>query len=122
MAVTALAEGRYLLAAVPADATDSGLSALLVEVSEMVARQRSFGVVIDVSALDIIDSYTCRVLESMSGALRLRGAEVVIVGIQPAVAFALARLGLTLSSVQTALDLDGGLELLAGPARVRQVH
>lgn len=120
MAVTALDRGRYLLAGVPADATDSDLTQIFEDLSESVRRLRSRGAVIDVTAMDVIDSFTCRVLQSMSGALKLRGAEVVVVGIQPAVAFALARLGLTLQDVDTALDLDAGLEVLA--ARIGERH
>lgn len=112
MSVSALYRGRYLLATVQPNASDSDLTRLLEDLSESVRRLRSRGVVIDVSALDVIDSFTCRVLQSMGGALRLRGAEVVVVGIQPGVAFVLARLGLRLDGVETALDIDSGLELL----------
>ncbi len=112
MSVSALFRGRFLLGTVPPEASDSDLTKMLEELSESVRRLRSKGVIIDVSALDVIDSFTCRVLQSMGGALRLRGAEVVVVGIQPGVAFVLARLGLHLDGVETALDIDNGLDLL----------
>jgi rsbT antagonist protein RsbS len=69
-------------------------------------------VIIDVAALDVIDSFACHTLRGLAQVARLRGAETVIVGIQPDVALAMARLGTNLDPVSTALDLEEGLALL----------
>jgi rsbT antagonist protein RsbS len=71
--------------------------------------------VLDVGALDVIDSFAARTLRSIAHMVKLRGARAVIVGIQPDVAFAMVQLGLTLEDVETALDLDEGLEQLRRP-------
>ena len=70
--------------------------------------------VIDVTVLDVIDSFATRTLSTIAYTVKLRGADVVIVGIQPEVAFAMVQLGLTLDGVRTALDLDEGMAVLAG--------
>ena len=77
--------------------------------SNKVGRFRSRGVIIDVTVLDVIDSFATRTLRAVAQMLKLRGAETVIVGIQPDVAFAMVQLGLTLEGVGTALDLEEGL-------------
>ena len=71
------------------------------------------GVVIDVAALDVLYSFACHTLRTLAQGARLRGADTVVVGIQPDVALAMARLGTTLHTVLTALDLEEGLALLA---------
>jgi len=76
-----------------------------------IGKHRSRGVIIDVAALDVMDSFGSRSLRDLAHASRLRGAETVIVGIQPDVAFAIVQLGMSLD-VQTALDLEEGLEFL----------
>jgi len=73
---------------------------------------RSRGVIVDVTALDVMDSFAVRTLGDLAHMIRLRGAETVIVGIQPEVAFAMVQLGLTLTGVSTALDLEEGLAFL----------
>jgi rsbT antagonist protein RsbS len=82
------------------------------DLAERVGRYRSRGVIVDVTALDLIDSFATRTLCAIAHMLRLRGAETVIVGIQPDVAFAMVQLGLTLEGVGTALDLEEGLAFL----------
>jgi rsbT antagonist protein RsbS len=79
---------------------------------ERVVVSRSLGVIIDVTAMDIMDSFASRTLREVAQMIRLRGAETVIVGIQPEVAFAMVQLGITLEGVVTALDLEEGLEYL----------
>ena len=79
---------------------------------EQVGRFRSRGIIVDVTALDVMDSFASRTLRGIAHMTRLRGAETVIVGIQPDVAFAMVQLGLTLEDVPTALDLEEGLALL----------
>jgi rsbT antagonist protein RsbS len=95
------------------EASDSDLSQLKSDLADKVGRFRSHGVVIDVSAVDVMDSFATRTLESIAHATRLRGAETVVVGIQPDVAFAMIQLGLSLDDVATALDLEEGMALLA---------
>jgi rsbT antagonist protein RsbS len=77
-----------------------------------VVRFRSRAVIVDVTAMDVMDSYASRTLREIAQMIRLRGAETVIVGIQPEVAFAMVQLGLTLEGVATALDLEEGLAYL----------
>ena len=77
-----------------------------------VGKLRSRGVIIDVTALDVMDSFATRTLRDIAQMIRLRGAETVIVGIQPEVAFALVQLGTNLAGVATALDLEEGLAFL----------
>ena len=72
----------------------------------------SRGVIVDVTVLDVMDSFAVRTLSTLSQMITLRGAETVIVGIQPEVAFAMVQLGLTLGNVTTALDLEEGLSYL----------
>jgi rsbT antagonist protein RsbS len=75
--------------------------------------------VVDVTALDVMDSFATRTLGNIAGTAKLRGAETVIVGIQPDVAFTMVQLGLTLDGVATAVDLDEGLLLLKERLRAR---
>ncbi|MGH7735268.1 MAG: STAS domain-containing protein, partial [Gemmatimonadales bacterium] len=86
---------------------------------ERVGRFRSRGVIVDVTALDVMDSFAVRTLRDLAHMTRLRGAESVIVGIQPEVAFAMVQLGLTLKGIATALDLEEGLIFLGRPDRER---
>jgi rsbT antagonist protein RsbS len=95
------------------DASDSDLSQLKSDLADKVGRFRSHGVLIDVSAVDVMDSFATRTLEGIAHATRLRGAETVVVGIQPDVAFAMIQLGLSLDAITTALDLEEGMALLA---------
>ena len=95
------------------EASDGDLSQLKSDLADQVGRFRSHGVVIDVSAVDVMDSFATRTLEGIAHATRLRGAETVVVGIQPDVAFAMIQLGLSLDDVATALDLEEGMALLA---------
>src|SRR6201999_529655 len=83
------------------------------ELAEKVGRFRSHGVIIDVTALDVLDSFATRTLRGIAYATRLRGAKAMIVGIQPEVAMAMVQLGLTLDGIATALDLEEGLDLLS---------
>jgi len=79
---------------------------------EQVGKFRSRGVIMDVTALDVMDSFACRSLRDIAQMIKLRGAETVMVGIQPEVAFTMVQLGLTLDGVVTALDLEEGLAYL----------
>ena len=109
MHVPVLKQGDYLIASVQSVLSDADLLQLRDDLAERVGQFRSRGVIIDVTVLDVIDSFATRTLCAIAHMLKLRGAETVIVGIQPDVAFAMVQLGLTLEGVGTALDLEEGL-------------
>ena len=92
--------------------SDADLLQLRDDLADRVGRFRSKGVIIDVTVLDVIDSFATRTLRAIAHMLNLRGAKTVIVGIQPDVAFAMVQLGLTLEGVGTSLDLEEGLSYL----------
>ena len=112
MQVPILKQGGYLIASIQSVLSDSDLVQLRDNLGERVGTYRSRGVIIDVTVLDVIDSFATRTLRAIAHMLKLRGAETVIVGIQPDVAFAMVQLGLTLEGVGTALDLEEGLAYL----------
>jgi rsbT antagonist protein RsbS len=112
MAVPILKQGDYLIASIQAALTDADLLQLQDNLVNGVGKFRSRGVIVDVTALDVMDSFATRTLRTIAHTIKLRGAETVIVGIQPDVAFAMVQLGLTLDNVATTLDLEEGLALL----------
>ncbi len=112
MAVPILKQGNYLIASIQAALTDAELLELQDNLVNGVGKFRSRGVIVDVTALDVMDSFATRTLRTIAHTIKLRGAETVIVGIQPDVAFAMVQLGLTLDTVATTLDLEEGLALL----------
>jgi rsbT antagonist protein RsbS len=99
--------------------SDGDLMQLREALVTRVGKLRSQGVIVDVTALDVMDSFATRTLRDIAYMIRLRGAEMVIVGIQPEVAFALVRLGLKLEGVSTALDLEEGIYYLDRVIRSR---
>jgi rsbT antagonist protein RsbS len=110
--VPILKQGDVLIATFQAALSDDDLSQLRSGLVQQVVRFRSHGVIVDVTAMDVLDSFASRTLREIAHMIRLRGAETVIVGIQPEVAFAMVQLGLTLEGVATALDLEEGLSYL----------
>jgi rsbT antagonist protein RsbS len=112
MQVPILKQRDYLIASIQAALTDADLLELRDELMKQVGKYRSRGVIIDVTVLDVMDSFAVRTLRSIAHMMKLRGADTVIVGIQPEVAFAMVQLGLTLQGVETALDLEEGLAFL----------
>jgi rsbT antagonist protein RsbS len=112
MRVPVLKQGEVLIAFIQAALTDQDLIELRDQLTDRVGRFRARGVIVDVTALDVLDSFACRMLLGIAYSARLRGAETVVVGIQPEVALAMVQLGLTLQGVSTALDLEEGLTLL----------
>ena len=112
MQVPILKQGGYLIASIQSVLSDADLVQLRDNLGARVGTYRSRGVIIDVTVLDVIDSFATRMLRGIAHMLKLRGAETVIVGIQPDVAFAMVQLGLTLEGVGTALDLEEGLAYL----------
>src|SRR2546423_11353489 len=110
--VPILKQGGYLIATVQTALNDRDLAELRDALVDRVGRFRSRGVIVDVTALDVLDSFAARTLQDLAHMARLRGARTVIVGIQPEVAFAMVQLGLTLEGTSTALDLEEGLSHL----------
>lgn len=110
--VSILRQGSYLVASVHTALDDSQMVRFQKDLIEQIGRHRSSGVIIDVAALDVLDSFGSRTLRGIAEMARLRGALTVIVGIQPEVAFAMVELGMGTGSVATALDLEEGLAYL----------
>jgi rsbT antagonist protein RsbS len=110
--VSILRHGGHLVASFHSALDDGQLLRFRKELLDEIGRYRAQGVIIDVAALDVLDSFACHTLRALAQVARMRGAETVVVGIQPGVAFAMARLGGTLHPVLTALDLESALDLL----------
>src|SRR6266550_3414837 len=112
MTIPILKLGDYLIASIQTAVTDADLTKLQGDLAAQVGDLRSRGVVVDVTAADVMDSFTIRTLLDIGQVSRLRGAETVIVGLRPEVAFAMVQLGLRLDGVATGLDLEEGLAIL----------
>jgi rsbT antagonist protein RsbS len=104
-----LRQGPYLIASIHTALDDSQLMRFQEDLVQRIGHDRARGVVIDVAALDVLDSFASRSLRDLGEMARLRGAVTVIVGIQPDVAFAMVQLGMDTGAVSTALDLEEGL-------------
>jgi rsbT antagonist protein RsbS len=120
MAVPILKQGEVLIASIQAALTDTDVIRLQEDIMEQVGRFRSRGIVVDVTALDVMDSFVSRSLRSIAHMARLRGAETVLVGIQPEVAYAMVQLGMSMEDVNTALDLEEGMAFLQVLAKERE--
>jgi rsbT antagonist protein RsbS len=112
MRVPILKQGDYIIASIQSALTDDDLFQLRDDLAAYVGRYRSRGVIMDVTVLDLMDSFATRTVRDLAQMVRLRGATTVIVGIPPEVAFAMVQLGLELGNVATALDLEEALALL----------
>ena len=112
MSVAILKQGDHLIASIQSTLLDHEVLELRDELVDRVGRLRARGIVIDVTALDVIDSFVARSLRTIALTAKLRGAETVIVGIQPDVAVAMVQFKLNLEPLHTALDLEEGSELL----------
>ena len=110
--VSIMRQGSYLIASIHTALDDSEMVRFQKDLIERIGESRSRGVIIDVAALDVLDSFGSRTLRDIGEMARLRGAVTVIVGIQPDVAYAMVALGMTPGPVHTALDLEEGLEFL----------
>ncbi|MBN8754675.1 MULTISPECIES: STAS domain-containing protein [Variovorax] len=104
--------GDTLLVTIQVDMQDQTALTLQDDLSNQIARTGASGVMIDISALEIVDSFVGRMLTSISGIARILSATTVVVGMQPAVAITLVELGLSLEGVRTALNVERGMELL----------
>ena len=109
--VSILSQGSYLIASIHTALDDGQLVRFQRDLIERIGSQRARGVVIDVAALDVLDSFGSRTLRDIARMSRLRGADTVIVGIAPELAVSMVRLGLHLE-LPTALDLEEGLAYL----------
>jgi rsbT antagonist protein RsbS len=107
--VSILRQGNHLIASVHTALDDSQMTRFRTDLIDQIGQHRSKGVVIDVAALDVLDSFGSRTLQTIAEMARLRGAETVIVGIQPEVAYAMVELGMDTEMLATALDLEEGL-------------
>jgi rsbT antagonist protein RsbS len=117
VSVAILKQGDYLIASIQSDLTDAQVLALRDDLSDRIGRTRARGIIVDVAALDVIDSFVARSLGSIAIMARLRGAETLIVGIQPDVAIAMVQFDLNLKPLRTALDLDEALTILGHRAQ-----
>lgn len=110
--VSILRQGPFLIASIRAALDDAQMVRFRRNLICAIGDERARGVVIDVAALDLLDSFGARAVRDIAEMARLRGARTVIVGIQPDVALAMVSLGMTAGSIRTARDLEEGLELL----------
>ncbi len=115
--VSILRQGEQLIASIHTALDDAQLVRFQHDLIDQIGEHRARGVIIDVAALDVLDSFGSRTLRNIAEMARLRGAVTVIVGIQPDVAFAMVELGMDTGGVHTALDLEEGLEYLSRFAR-----
>ncbi|ORB84532.1 anti-anti-sigma factor [Mycobacterium kansasii] len=112
MPVPILKLGPILIATVRSALTDSETELFRQRLMDRVTEFRSQGIIVDVTAVEVLDSFAARSLQTIARMIRLRGAETVIVGLRPEVAFAMVQLGLAFDDMHTALDLEEGLALL----------
>ena len=104
--------GQYLLVTIQVDMHDQLALTLQDDLTTRIAKERSRGVLLDISALDVVDSFIGRMIANISSMARVLDAQTVVVGMQPAVAITLVELGLPLEGVHTALNVEKGMELL----------
>ena len=119
--VSILRQGSYLIASIHVALDDSQLLRFQERLLAQIGESRSRGIIIDVAALDVLDSFGSHTLRNLASMARLRGAETVIVGIQPEVAYAMVQLGMHLEGVRTALGLEEGLACLERPTRAGSI-
>jgi rsbT antagonist protein RsbS len=110
--VSILAQRAYLIASIHTALDDEHFQRFQRDLIDQIGRRRARGVIVDVAALDVLDSFGSRTLRELADVARLRGADIVVVGIQPEVAFAMVKFGINLDTMYTALDLEEGLALL----------
>ena len=110
-----LSQGTNLIVSIHSALDDQQLMLLQRDLLDRVGRQRATGILIDVAALDVLDSFAIRTLADLAYMARLRGAETVVVGISPEVAMAMVRVAVEMPLMRTALDLEEGLRCLTTP-------
>ena len=107
--------GEYLLVTIQVDMHDRMATALQEDLTDKIVSAQSRGVLIDISSLDIVDSFIGRMLGNIAAMSRVLDAETVVVGMRPSVAITLVELGLSLPGVRTALNVERGMEMLRMP-------
>lgn len=112
--------GGLLLVTIQVDMHDQLAMTLQDDLTSQIQRTNAKGVLIDISALDMVDSFIGRMIGNISRMSHILDARTVVVGMRPAVAITLVELGLSLEGVETALDVERGMKLLNGPARTEQ--
>ena len=105
--------GQFLLVTIQVDMHDRLALTLQDDLAERVMQDRAKGVLIDISSLDVVDSFIGRILGNIAAMVRVLGADAVVVGMQPAVAITIVELGLSLENVRTALNVEKGMSILA---------
>ena len=120
--VSILRQGDTLVASVHTALDDSEMVRFQDDLIRQIGEHRARGVIIDVAALDVLDSFGSRTLRTIAEMARMRGAVTVVVGIQPEVAYAMVRLGMGMGTVATALDLEEGLAHLAELRATPRTH
>jgi len=104
--------GRYLLVTIQVDMHDQLAMQLQADLTERISRDSAAGVLIDISSLDVVDSFVGRIIANIAAMARVLDADTVVTGMRPAVAITLVELGLELEGVHTALDVERGMALL----------
>lgn len=117
--VSILRQGDHLLASINAALDDGEMQRFSDALVERIGTERCRGVIIDVAALDVLDSYGARTLGTIAEMARLRGAETVVVGVTPEIAYTMVRLGMSIPNAHTALDLEQGMQVLEQLTRRR---
>lgn len=114
MPVAVVRHSDYVIASIQSDLSDAEVVELRNDLVERAGRDRVHGIIVDVAALEVIDSFVARALRGIAVTARLRGAQTIVVGIQPDVAIAMVHFRLDLHPLRTAHDLDEALDLLSG--------
>jgi rsbT antagonist protein RsbS len=114
--------GEFLVVSIQVDMHDRLAMSLQEELTSRIVEASARGVLIDISTLDMVDSFIGRMIGNIADMSRILDAETVVVGMQPAVAITMVELGLTLSGVRTALNVERGMDLLQGLVRRRLVE
>ena len=110
--------GPYLLVTIQVDMHDRVAMTLQDELTEQIVRQHAAGVLLDISSVNVVDSFIGRMISNIAGISRVLDAETVVVGMRPAVAITLVELGMALPGVQTALNVDAGMALLKSAGKI----
>ena len=110
--------GPYLLVTIQVDMHDRVAMTLQDELTEQIVRQHASGVLLDISSVNVVDSFIGRMIGNIAGISRVLDAETVVVGMRPAVAITLVELGMALPGIQTALNVDAGMALLKSARKI----
>ena len=112
--------GDVLLVTIQVDMHDKLAMTLQDDLTEQIVKRNAHGVLIDISALEMVDSFIGRMLSNIANMARLLDAETVVVGMQPSVAITLVELGLPMGGIRTALDIEKGMDVLRGHLTIRR--